>query len=201
MNNDCFSSDVEIVFNEKTSEMQNSNNVKIYSIVEDNTFRLVRKYMAGRFDMCNDTDWALSILAASIRENKYNDIYQLEIDRIKEKLDKVIPELKNEDIVNQLKEKYKDLICEYHNYDSINRAEERSEFEGSKNLACTSERIIKALIIELKGALGMDFDNLTNNREICDYCEAIINDVNNNKYKRLSINDHFTYNGYINPYK
>ena len=61
--------------------------------------------------------------------------------------------------------------------------------------------MLKYYIIELKGALGMNFDNFSMNKDICDYCEAIINDVNNNKYKRLAIEEHFGINGYINPYK
>jgi len=200
MNNDYFSADAEILFNEKTEEMQNTRNVKIYSIIEDNTFRLVRNYMGGQFDHSNDTEWALAILATSIK-NDVDDIYKLEIDRIKEKLDKVIPILKSKDIAKQLNDKYKSLVCEYYNYVSINKAKTEKEFKGSKALLCTSERILKYLIIELKGALGMDFDSLSNNNEISNYCEAIINDVNNNKYKRLSIEEHFTSKGYLNPYK
>ena len=82
MNNDYFSADVEIVFDEKTEAMQNTRNVKVYSIIEDNTFRLVRNYMGGQFDHSNDTEWALAILAISIK-NDVDDIYKLEIDRIK----------------------------------------------------------------------------------------------------------------------
>ncbi len=208
------SMEVNTDINVGKDEVKNDNvaNLEVYSFVEMNTFKLVRNIFAGEFNKPND--YALSEEVLKIKE-KYGDKtdkYKLDIITINDKLENLKKNNKNSIIYKELLEKFKKLTQAYTAYNDAKSFKDAQEYTKDQTIrerkelhyyckgdAFGLEREVAYYIIELKAALGLNLEYSSNNY-ITDFCKAIIMDVNNNKYKRLSIEKHFTSNKYIEPY-
>jgi len=216
-----YTQDVKDLFEDNVDKLNNPYNISLYSIVEVNTFKLVREYMDGKFDTTNDKERQIELLVTLFRKDEDVDVFKIGIHDIGYKLASMQNTL-DEYLYTQLSNKYNTLKCEYLNYLSVKKVKDQAkkELETSKlskeldedleesrrtyklykDLACDSKRRLDYYIIELQAALGLELTTSPSDK-ICKYCDAIIKDVNNNKYKRLSIESHFEENGYLRSYK
>ena len=215
-----YTQEVKDLFEDNVDKLNNPYNISLYSIVEVNTFKLVREYMNGKFDTTNDKERQIELLVTLFRKDEDVDVYKIGIHDIGYKLASLENTL-DEYLYNQLLNKYNVLKSEYFNYISVKKVKDQvsKEFETNKlakekedldeykksyklykDLVCDSKRRLDYYIIELQAALGLELTTSPSDK-ICKYCDAIIKDVNNNKYRRLSIQDHLEDNGYLRSYK
>lgn len=186
--------------------------LKINGYVEKHTFKLVCEYLNGKFD--DDINIVSEkFISKALKNSNNQDDVDMNYILIKN-IEKKIKSKEKKISVNQsaaLKHKLKDLKAYYFDLASLYRAKEDEKQEADKkgkreidkkyqDMINEANQMVDYSIIELNGALGLSVECF-NNSKIRNYCESILYDVNNDKYKRLSFKDHITSDGSINVYK
>ena len=153
--------------------------------IERNNFNLVRDYLKGNIFPNEDCDFPYcteeEFFDKNINEIKETIISKPYRKETKEALNDRLSILKNE-------------YMEFKDYYYLNQRDnldkqEKKFFQASKN------RILY-LTIELRAYLGLDLSDFYH-EDIKDYCDALIEDLINNKYQRLNFSSHLDNNGNV----
>lgn len=163
-------------------------NLKLNSIIEQNNFSLLRKFYNGEI-ICDD--------------NGYN-IYSINCNFIEESIQEINTELQkintSEAILKQLRTKLqelRDFYIEYRTYESISKKHRLSNAERKMKTEVTIKTFYS--IIELRASLGLSIEGLEKD-SIYSYFRALVCDINNEKYERLSFQKHII-NCEVSSYK
>ena len=153
--------------------------------IEKNTFKLTRDYLNGDIIEKN-TGYASYTYDDSFIIKNMNEIQNA----IKTKPYRKVTK-------EELNNKVQNIINEYSQYTTYNNLNSRGELDTKqKSFLMEYQNRVFYLILELRVALGLDVSDFYH-EEVYDYCEAIITDVMNNKYKRLNIEQHLNSKGNI----
>ena len=175
--------------------------LNIRSKVEENNFSLVHRYLSGNITKENDYNKLVNNydgLVSDVMLEKGGFI-EKSIEQITDAVEtnsikadtQILKELKNR--LQSLKELAK-------NYYVIRNIHNEQAFKGSYRLLKEAESRVIYGIIELRASLGLSTAGITVEK-IQKYCRALMYDINNDKYERLSFQEHITEEGKINYLK
>jgi len=166
-------------FNSKVKKLELGN------AIEKNTFNLVRDYLNGDIIEARDGYGPYSYDESFIIDNIQEISKKIKSGSYRNETKKIL-----NDKLNQLRDNYN----LFKDYDSINANNILDKKE--KEFFIEYRKRVFYSIIELRAALNLDLSEFYY-EEVGDYCETVVNDVINNKYKRLNLTSHLDEKGNI----
>lgn len=174
----------------------NIQRLEVFGIVERNNFKLVREYLSDDYQKEEEE---------KIFPVSFYDYDKDSEDFIKANINEIEKDIRNKkaslssDLYNDLLNKVNRLKVVYYDLETSRKAYAKSSRRKIRKMLDSIEDLAYYLIIELRASLGLSVKNMEQDM-IYDYCSAIAVDVNNNKYKRLSFEDHIQ-DGKFNLFK